>query len=609
MIYSISSIIGEIVCGIAGIYYKKSIDLEQKNRFRELVLSYQHSRGPDAFNELKIQENLFFFHNRLSIIDVKHAAQPMEDEDGILTFNGEIYNYESLRERDIPYQYKSDTEVLLKGFSKHGRAFLHQTNFMFGFAYYDKQTESISLYRDRIGIKQLYYIDNDEVFAFASTLKPLVLFSQKNLNTKALWGYYLNRAFKAPHTIFDDIKELEAGRCLMFSTKKNKVIKVEPWWTREHATETMTDENEVLERLDYLLHQSIKDRLVADVSVGAFLSGGVDSSLITAIASQYHPDIEVFTVAMGDQRYDESAYAKGIAQQYGLRYHETKLSGKEFLNDIQRWISMQDDIVADPSSLMLNTIASLAQKHGYKVMLAGEGADELFAGYGTHKRFLLSKQAYRYLKVFKPLSSSIANLFKGDSRKKFFIQNLLSDPAFYGAANIFEPYLIEEMLGQHVEKVATPNIKYALERDIKDRIPNDLMTSNDRATMGASIETRVPLLAHQLVNFTASIDHRLFTKNATMKYLLKKLAENYIPHKNIYRKKVGFEMPLSDWIKVEFKEMLQELIENSIQREILDINVIKILFHYHINGKINATAKLFAFMALELSYKHLKEIH
>jgi len=598
------------MCGIAGIYFKKRVEEEKKTDFAKLVKEKQLCRGPDDFNELKISENLYFFHNRLSIIDVEHAKQPMEDNQAILTFNGEIYNYQKLKYPNIEYRYKSDTEVLLKGFAKEGIEFLKKTNSMFGFGFYNKEDKSIKLCRDRVGIKQVYYIDNDSVFAFASTLKPLLAFSNKELNSNELWGYYLNRAFKAPHTIFKDIKELESGTILTFNTNIQKIESKQKWWQRDLLSKKFTTEYEALEELNNLLHDSIKDRLVSDVPIGTFLSGGVDSSIVTAIASQYNPKIEAFTVAMQDKRYDESPYAKAITQKYNLKYHQVVLDGTEFLDEIDNWIGMQDDIVANPSSLMLHKLALLAKSNGYKVMLAGEGADEIFAGYSAYKRFLISKKMYGYLKFLKPLSTPISDLFKADSRKKFFVQNLLSDPSYYGVANIFEPHMIKKLLDYQIEKRDSPNIKSALDLDIKDRVPNDLLTSNgDRATMGASIEARVPFLAHQIVNFGASIDNSLFTKDEEMKYLLKKLASDYIPHENIYRKKVGFELPLTDWLRDELKGRLEELIETSVQKGFIDMNVIKSLFKAHQQKKINAAGKLWAFMALELSYRHLRSIY
>ena len=594
------------MCGIAGVFFKKNTNIEQKENFKKLVTKEQFSRGPDDFNEKKINENLYFFHNRLSIIDVEDAKQPMEDDNGVLTFNGEIYNYQSLKYPNTKYLYKSDTEVLLKGFAKENIEFLKKTNSMFGFGFYSKKDNIITLSRDRIGIKQIYYINNDEVFAFASTIKPLVIFSNKKLNVKALGEYYLNRAFKAPNTIFEDIKEINSGSILTFDTNNKKIDKITKWWERDNLKNLLINENEVIEELDKLLHSSIKDRLVSDVPVGAFLSGGVDSSLITAIASQYNPKLEAFTVSMKDKRYDESTYAKAITDRYNIKYHQIELDGREFIDEIDNWIDMQDDIVANPSSLMLYKIASLARNNGYKVMLAGEGADELFAGYGSYKRFDILYKLHKYMKIFKPLSLPISNIFKTNSRKKFIIENILNSPSHYGESMMFEPHLIKELLNQEIEKKEIHTVKEALDMDIKDRIPNDLLPSNgDRATMGASIETRVPFLSHQIVNFSAKIDNSLFLKDKESKYLLKKLATQYIPYNNIYRKKVGFEMPLKDWLRNELKDTLYQLIDTSIQKDIININILKSIFQAHLEKRVDASGKLWTFMALELSYRHL----
>jgi len=597
------------MCGISGVYFKKKVDKQKKEKFRDAVKTFQYSRGPDAFNELQVEDNLFLFHNRLSIIDLAHAAQPMEDEQSALVFNGEIYNYKNLREKDVHYKYDSDTEVLLKGFAKEGSSFLHKTNSMFGFGFYDKNEKKITLGRDRIGIKQVYYIDNDEVFAFASTLKPLVMFSDKILNKNQLWGYYLNRAFKAPHTIFEDIKEMEAGTLMSFDLSTQKIESLNKWWERDSLENLYTNETEIIENLDGLLHESIQDRLVADVPVGAFLSGGVDSSLVAAIASKYNPQLETFTVALEDSRYDESNYAKAITKKYGLQYHQVLLNGKEFVDEIDDWISMQDDIVANPSSLMLYKLSTLARDSGYKVMLAGEGADEILGGYSSYKRFLMAKQINKYLFFLKPFANPLSNLFQADSRKKFFLKNALSKPAFYGTALIFEPHVLEKMLNHTVQDTHRYDLKNALDLDVKDRVGNDLLTSNgDRATMAASIEVRVPFLSHKMVNYTSKIDSALLMKNNESKYLLKKLAEKYIPHANIYRKKVGFEMPLKDWFRNELKDRLYDLIDNSIQKEVIDINIISELNEAHQAKKIDASGKLWAFMALELSYRDLIKV-
>lgn len=594
------------MCGIAGVYFKKSICKSTLGRFQDLVKEKQASRGPDDFGSLQISENLFFFHNRLSIIDLNASFQPIHDENGVLVYNGEIYNYQNLLvDGNVS---KSDTHYLLKALGNGNLDFLNNTNSMFGFCYYQKISGKLILARDRIGIKQLYYIDNEDVFAFASTLAPLVVFSQKVINAQALPSYYLNRAFKAPNTIFKDIKCLEPGHSVEFNIHFKSLDSIKTWWKRSNIENKIFDENKIISEVDELIHQSVQNRLVSDVPVGVYLSGGVDSSLITAIASKYNSSIETFTVSFKDQRFDESKYAKAVANQYNVKYNEIVMDERDFVNAIDDWIISQDDIVADPSAIALNKISQLAKECGFKVMLAGEGADELFAGYNSYNRFLKSKKYHNYLRLLKPFSNSISNLFSSDSRKKHFIYNTIENPVFYGTALIFEPHLLNELFNENILLNSVSTLNQALNMDILDRIPNDLLVRTDRATMNASIECRVPFLAHQIVDYTSKIDERLFLKNGVQKYLLKKIAEKYIPLENINRKKVGFDLPIDDWFRGPLKDKMYELIENSIQIDILEISKIKVLFENHLKRKINASGKLWAFMSLELNYRYLVEI-
>ena len=596
------------MCGIAGVYFKKKKDEKKLKRFKELVETKQQERGPDHFGSLKIKDNFYFFHNRLSIIDIEHAFQPMSDGVGTLVYNGEIYNFKDLKQDNLDYKYDSDTEVLLKGLNEKYINFLEETNSMFGFGYYNHHKDILTIARDRVGIKQVYYIDNDDVFAFASTLTPLVLFSRKELNTDALWQFYQNRAFKAPNTIFKDIKLLNAGTYLEFNLRSKNITKNTKWWERAQLSNDLKDPNTIIGELDVLLHDAVKNRLVSDVPVGAYLSGGVDSSLVTAIASKYYDNMETFTVAMKDKRYDESKYAKKLSSKYGLKYNEIVVDGDDFLSGIDEWIELQDDIVSDPSVLVHYNLAKLARNSGFKVMLAGEGADELFGGYISYSRYLKSVELNKYLRYLQPAEQILSNIFKSDSRKKHFILNTIRSPKFYGTALIFEPHLLNDMLRESFEDSSIMGLKEAMDLDIKDRLPNDLLISADRASMGSSIEARVPFLAHQLIDYSSKIDKSLFVKNGETKYLIKKLAEKYIPYENIYRKKVGFDLPIEHWFRNELKDKLSELIETSVQRDIINIKIIQQIFNDHLKGKTNASGKLWAFMSLELSYRYLSSI-
>ena len=598
------------MCGIAGIFFKREVNVDLLKRFEHLVETKQHKRGPDDFNGMEVLPNMYFYHNMLSIIDIGNAQQPMADDRGVLTYNGEVYNYRQLKYPNETYIKKSDTEVLLKGLNNDYIEFLKRTNSMFGFGYYNRASRVLTLCRDRIGIKPIYYIDTDEVFAFASTITPLALLSKKRLNRSKLPQYYLNRAFKAPATIFDDVFELPSGSYLEFDTMTKKPGTIKAWWQRKKVEELYTNEAEVLESVEQLLVDSIKNRLVADVPVGLFLSGGVDSSLVAALTAQQTNNLNAFTVAFHDKKYDESDYARQVCKRYNIGYNEIKVDASDFFGSIKDWIAIQDDIVADPSALLLYKISEYANQLNYRALLAGEGSDELFGGYNAYKYFEWSQQVYNSGGKFVPFKKQVAGFFKKDSKKFNFVSNSINRPAFYGTATIFEPHLLAELIADYdvstAKKVYT--LKDAMDLDIKDRIPNDILTRSDRSTSGTCIELRVPFLAHQLVDYSAGVSEKLMMKNKTPKYLIKKLAEKYLDHDLIYRKKVGFDLPIRKWICNELNELISTTIANSKQKDCIDIKVIEHCFDLHVNHNIDHSTKLWAFLCLELSYEYLSSI-
>jgi asparagine synthase (glutamine-hydrolysing) len=592
------------MCGIAGILFKNSTDQKTLAKFSQVVENGQAQRGPDNFARLQVADNLFFFHNRLSIIDLNASFQPISDKNGVLVYNGEIYNFQNLNVNNVTYP--SDTKYLLSALGTGSLEFLSNTNSMFGFGYYSFIKEILILCRDRIGIKQVYYIETDDVFAFASTIKPLVGLSAKKLNQNGIYGYYQNRAFKAPNTLFEDIKLLKAGHYLEFDTKALSIKCYKQWWQRDPIENLYNNENEIVENLESLLKDSIQQRLLSDVPVGVYLSGGIDSSLITAMASKENPGIEAFSVGFKDKRYDETHHAKLIANIFKVKFNSLVVDEKDFLSELESWISYQDDIVADPSGIALKKISQLAHQSGFKVMLAGEGADELFGGYNSHKRFVSSLYLNKYLKVFNSFSEPLSNIVRYDSRKTHFLLSLLNNPRFHGTALIFEPHLLKTLFfnSELVKFPSVETIGEALNLDFEDRLANDVLIRSDRATMEASIECRVPFLAHQIVNYAGKIDENLFLKDGIPKYIIKKIAQRQIPNLNVHRKKVGFDMPISEWLRGPLREMVQELIITSKQRDLIDLDLMQFLFDKHCTGRINASGKLWAFLSLELSIRH-----
>ena len=403
---------------------------------------------------------------------------------------------------------------------------------------------------------------------------------------------------------------MPSGSFLEFNTLTSQPADIKKWWQRQPVQELYTNENETIESIEQLLKDSIKNRLVADVPVGLFLSGGVDSSLVAALTSQQTNNLNAFTVAFHDERYDESAYAKMVCKKFDISYNEIKVDAGDFLNSINDWIAIQDDIVADPSALLLYKISEYASSMNYRALLAGEGSDELFGGYNSYKYFNWSQDIYKKGGKAVPFKKSVLSFFKNDSKRYNFLYNALHKPVFYGTAMIFEPHLLHQLLPSFNKHKASMvfDLKHAMDLDIKDRIPNDVLTRSDRSTSGTAIELRVPFLAHQLVDYSAGISKNLLMKDGTPKYLIKKLAAKYLDHDLIYRKKVGFDLPIKNWISNELKDLFEHTINNSVQKEFIDINVIKKCFQLHVEKNIDHSSKLWAFLCLELSYKYLSGI-
>jgi asparagine synthase (glutamine-hydrolysing) len=594
------------MCGIAGLFFKRRPDRALLASFTDAVNLHHRDRGPDDFGVLQVTDRLYFFHNRLSIIDPSRARQPMADDKGAITFNGEIYNFAELKYPAETYTLASDTEVLLKGLNREGERFLERTRCMFAFGYYNYGSAEVVLARDRFGLKQLYYIETDEVFAFASTLKPLMRLSKAETDENAVFDYYLNRAVKAPRTLFSDIRQLEAGQLLRFDTRRGRPVSVRRWWSPREVARTAKDETKVLEEVDCLLRRAVSARLVSDVPVGMFLSGGVDSGLIAAIASETIPNLEAFSVSMPDQGLDETRYARAIADRYGLKHNVLVADPDRFLAGIEDWALLQDDVVADPSALMLYQLSQLARDRGFKVMLCGEGADEIFGGYNAQSRHVLSLRYHSIFRLLSPAAGLIDQAIAVNPKLRQFVKQLINGPSFYGTAVIFEPVVLEQLFRcRFRQPLPVQGLGDAIRLDIADRLPNDLLTRTDRATMGASIEARVPFLAHDLVNYAVSISEDLLIRGHTQKYVLKKLAERYLPRSAIYRRKIGFDLPLAKWLRGPLRPMFWDLLESSWQRGLIDLGFIRKIAGLHQAGTIDAADKMWAFMMLELNHRAL----
>jgi asparagine synthase (glutamine-hydrolysing) len=596
------------MCGLAGVLFNSPDQLVEK-RFLSAAHTFLTKRGPDDFAHERVDENVLFIHTRLSIIDIAAGHQPMHGGDGVIIYNGETYNYLELKNDKEIYRTNSDTEVLLRGIGRSGVDYLRNVDGMFALAHYDKRKKSLILARDLFGIKPLYYFHGSSIFAFASTMQPLMVFSQKTINKNAMLDYYTTRAVKAPNTVFDDIYELKAGEYLIFDCEMFKIVEHGRWAAPLIPDRSLLDEQEALAAIDHNINLAVRRHLVSDVPVASFLSGGVDSGLVTAIAARNNPDLAAFSIGFKDSRFDESEFAAAICRQYGIRHCVRYCDEADFAKLINTWPEIIDDVVADPSAVMLHFVAQLARESGFKVVLSGEGADELFAGYNRYQYFLHAKRVSHLGRFLPQLAGLIRTAVPSRSREVQLALHASVDPYYYGTGVIFEPYLLDELFPRgHAVPEKASTLTGALLLDISSRLPDDILTRTDRATMHASIEARVPFLTRYMYDIANACSERLLIKGMQGKYILKKLAERYIPRSCIYRRKVGFDLPLERWFRTSLKELLLDQVECSWQYEFINKKMFRRVVDDHMMERNNNADKLWAFLLLDRNVTYLKSL-
>lgn len=596
------------MCGVSGLVLR-SWDQDFANAFVAASAKYLARRGPDAFNSKRVTSNLVLVQTRLAIIDLVGGKQPMSDTDGSIVFNGEIYNYREVKDRGINYETNSDTEVLLKGLNNLGTAYLNQIDGMFAFAHFDERRNLLTLGRDRFGIKPLYYFADSNRIAFASRLQPLMLLSAGEINRKAVAEYYFTRAIRGSNTIFTDIAEVLPGEAIVFDLKSFKVVKKGIWAEPGVVNRQEHNAANALEALDEAMQLSIDRHLVADVPVASLLSGGVDSGLVTALAASRREDLSAFSIGFQDQAFDETRFASAICQQYRIRHHVYYCDSSDFSSLLMEWPEIMDDVVADPSAVAAYVLSQFVHDSGYKVVLSGEGADELFGGYNQYFRFQLARSLYPYGRHFPWGIDIIRRLTHGQSRYMHFAHTALRDPSYYGTGMIFEPHLVKELVDQpDVLSQKRSDLNGALDLDLGHRIPDDILTRTDRATMHASIEARVPFLTQYVASVSWTFGEDLLLNGRTRKPILKQLAAKYIPLSCINRPKKGFDVPLSQWFRNDLKSFVCDTLSSTWQNDYLIPGAMQGVIEDHLTGRNDNADKIWAFVLLEGNVRHLRSI-
>ena len=580
------------MCGITGIISNYSLSESEGKQVERAVVKIE-KRGPDA-KGIKSYGSSILGHRRLSIIDINPASdQPMEDatERYSIVFNGEIYNHKLLKADLIAKGYvfknESDTEVLLNGYDFYGTAFLNKLNGFFAFVIYDKKEKTTLVVRDRFGIKPLLFYKKENAFYFASEMKALLEYDiPREIDHTSLYTYLQLNYVPEPHSMIKGIKKLKPGHYLKIDAQ-NRVQKI-PFYQLDYPKvgENYADVTYTAAKSKFLdiLDRSVEKRMVADVPVGTFLSGGIDSSLITALAAQKVQNLSTFSIGFKDDpHFDETAYALAVAKKYNTNHHVFSLSRKDLLQSLYETLDYIDEPFADSSALAVNALSRETKKH-VTVALSGDGADELFSGYHKHMgEYMMRKKGFKQQMV-KSLSSAwsilpksrnskLGNLFRKldkfatgaslSKEKRYWLWASLLNEA--DASNLMlkspqkESYLKrkEEVLAVIAKGEDFNDVLYT---DVNLVLQSDMLRKVDLMSMANGLEVRTPFLDHELVDFAFSIPTKYKIDEHMKKKLVQDVARDLLPEIVCNRPKKGFEVPLHSWMNNE----LRGLIENDL---------------------------------------------
>ncbi len=583
------------MCGITGIInFKGNINATQEKALHDSLKPIQ-PRGPD-FQDVFIHEKTGLGHARLSIIDTSSKAnQPFTDKSGRYTIvlNGEIYNYKELKQKyisEIDFVSESDTEVLLYLYIRFGKDVLEKLNGFFAFAVYDKQKKTIFLARDRVGIKPLLYSQTDNFFCFASDLRSLSaaaehLGIEKEIDKTAL-SYYLQLNYiPAPFSIIKSIKKLEHGHCIEIDVEKS-TVDIQQYYKIEQKEATGETYKAQKNKLRELLISSVEKRMVSDVPLGTFLSGGIDSSIISGIASKINPHLNTFSIGYKDNAFfDESKHAERMATALGTNHHSFILSNDELYANLDVALDSMDEPFGDSSAIVVYALSKETRKIA-TVALSGDGADEMFAGYNKHyASLMLSKKGLRNIcmRAGRPVwrclpksrNNALLNKFRQIDRYSYALKLNEKERYWYlcsiALADEANRLLVSDA---DVDNSNTASFLKNIDGDYNNYLifdqnfvlQNDMLKKVDLMSMGNSLEVRVPFLDHHLLEFVNSLQADYKIKNKARKIILKDAFKDILPEDIANRPKHGFEVPLQDWFK---GELLTELNENLFNEELI----------------------------------------
>ncbi|WP_250675198.1 asparagine synthase (glutamine-hydrolyzing) [Paraclostridium ghonii] len=590
------------MCGHVFLYNKNSNINE--DLLRELTEKINH-RGPDDTG-LFVKDNVGFGFKRLSIIDLSHGHQPLSKKESTIIFNGEIYNHEYLRAELITKGYEfnteSDTEVLLTSYLEHGKSSVKDLRGMFAFVIYDERTNTIFGARDHFGIKPLYYTENDEYIAFSSEYKALLpIVKEENVDDKSLQNYLSFQYVPGYKTMMEGIKKVPNGTC--FTIEDNQ-IKFEKYFEAR-----FTNEEEVTKEDVYnILNDSVKHHMISNVEVGTFLSGGIDSTIIAALASKINPKIKSFSVGFEVDGYNELNVAKKTADALGIENIQIRVTQDDYINALPKVIYSLDDPLADPSCVGIYFLSKEARKH-VTVVLSGEGADEFFAGYNIYKEYEAVKP---FLTLPKGLNKTLNKIFikMPELRGKNYLVRATTplEKRYIGNAKIFENNEVKSIINKYDDNNTYSRVVRALYRDCKRKnydyvttmqdidintwLEGDILLKGDKMSMASSIELRVPFLDKEVFNVAKNLrlDQKISNKNT--KVLLREAFKDVVPQHMVEKKKLGFPTPIRVWLKDDLGKYVKNVITESKTDDIINKEYAIGLLDEHIKGSKDNSRKV-----------------
>jgi len=615
------------MCGICGIVLfepERTVDQDNLLAMRDRMVH----RGPDDAG-IFIDKNVGLGHRRLSIIDLSSGHQPMSNEDGsiVIVFNGEMYNYQSLRDHLVTkgHQFKtrSDTEVIIHAYEKFGENCLEHFRGMFAFAIWDSNRRQLFAARDRLGKKPFYYVQCGDTFLFASEIKSILAHpaSCREMNLEALDLYLGFRYVPGPQTMFKGINKLQPAHFLIV---KDKVITTTRYWDFNEIPTRHIPLATAEEEFTELLKESIRIRLMSEVPLGVFLSGGVDSSVLVALMSELVTEpVKTFSVGYtGDAEENEFEYARMVANRFNTDHHEFRLTSDDFLGFLPKLVWHLDEPVADASTIPLFFISQLAKEH-VTVVLSGEGADEMLGGYYIYKK-MLTLDKLRSVPGLKSLAgvASLAGILSGNRKIEKYARllNLPLEQRYAGVSSVFSlderkklfagmngimPRNLADVVAPYYDRVrGREKLDQMLYVDTNVWLPDDLLMKADKMTMATSVELRVPFLDHLLFEYAASLPVDFKIRGNVTKFLLKHAMESRLPRELLYRHKKGFPVPINRWFREKANGVREVLLDTgSACRTYFSAPVLEQLIKDHERSASDMSDLIWPFLVFEYWYK------